>query len=88
MSSPKISRRSIPRAMTCWRSPGASNLGWRGMLYLFDTDFADYTAFGLNREGAKTAKGVLFFPDRGKTDQEKATPDYILARITLFTLFS
>jgi len=44
---------------------------------------ADFTGFGLNRQDAKYAKGFWFFPDRGKTDQEKATPDYILSRTRL-----
>jgi len=40
----------------------------------FGTDYADFAGFGLNRKGAKNAKGFWGFPDRGKTDQEKATP--------------
>ena len=31
--------------MTCWRRPGASNLGWRGMIYFFGTDYTDFTVF-------------------------------------------
>jgi hypothetical protein len=45
-----------------------------GVPFFFGTDYTDYTVFCLGREGAKDAKGFLVFPDRGKTDQEKATP--------------
>ncbi len=34
LSSLKISLLSIPRAITCCKRPGASSLGWRGILFI------------------------------------------------------
>ena len=38
-------------------------------------------------QARRTLRVSRFFPDRGKTDQEKGTLDNILARITRITLF-
>jgi len=40
----------------------------------FGTDFTDDTVFLFEPRRREDREGFLFFPDRGKTDQKKATP--------------
>ena len=51
---------------------GVGNKG--NLLVSFGTDFTDDTVFLFEPRRRQGREGFWVFPDRGKTDQEKATP--------------